>query len=493
MQQAEKKQIKLPLEIPADRIGLPTGGAVVTKCTFFHAGEAEPEEIAQMYDFRFPADVCRYEGVIRPLDPEAPEIRFTVGVPENWNGKVIQRGGAGINGYIPPCSMPLHGQDRENMSALQQGYIVFESDSGHQIVNHDITDCRWMQNRECFENFAYQSLKKTKDAVIYFVEQLFGRTPERVYFYGGSNGGRECMKAVQNYPLDYDGAVCFFPVLYWVLKVLMDSRNAHALEQIGVNGMMDEEQCGKVAETAVKLCAGTDNNLTNVIQDWKGADAKREQVAEAVEKTVTKEQFEMLQTLAEPMSLSFPLAFGEVTLPGYEVYAGTDMTSHFSSLAQCQIAGGRSLSDAVLANALAQDADYDTHRFWAEDWEDRILYLSEWLDAYGTDLDAYGRAGGKLILVQGTVDPQVTVGGTVQYYEKLKERYGTEKLEEFVRFYVAPGYGHGTDGTFLITADFVSILDDWVEKGEGPEDIVVKDISQKTAGRTQVLRKYRAE
>lgn len=484
------KRIPLPLEIPAGAIGLPTRGAEVTKCTLFHTGDKDPEPFSRLFDLAFPADVYKYEGVIHPVDPRAPDIRFEAGMPLEWNGKLIQQGGSGVNGFVPPSCMPLHGQDRERASALQQGYAVFGSDSGHDIINGNMLDCSWMMNQECFENFAYHSLKKTKDVMVYLTEQVYGKKADRVYFYGGSNGGRECIKAIQNYPEDYDGAVCFFPVLYWVLKVLMDARNGWALEETGGLNWIDRGKWENISQVIMDICDGLDGAEDHIISNIKAASEKRSEIEAAVRKIVTSEQFGMLEMLASPMSLPFQLAYGDVRLPGYPVFEGTPMFSHFEVLAEAYRTGQRSVSDNIMAAVFAQDPDFDTHQFEPEEWKDRIREISRWMDAYDANLDAFAKKAGKLILVQGTVDPQVTYHGTVRFYEKLRERYGEEKLGRFMKFYLAPGYGHGTDGTFLITSDFLSALDKWVEEEKEPENLVVTDRSPESFGRTSPLYEY---
>ena len=68
--------IQLPLEIPSDRIGLPTGGATITNCTLFHAGEKDSRLFANYFGLSFPVDVYKYEGVIHPVDPEALDSRI---------------------------------------------------------------------------------------------------------------------------------------------------------------------------------------------------------------------------------------------------------------------------------------------------------------------------------------------------------------------------------------------------------------------------------
>ncbi len=482
--------IQLPLEIPADIIGLPTRGATITDCTLFHAGGKDTGPLAMAFGFFFPADVYRYEGVIHPVDPEAPDIHFEAGMPVMWNGKIIQQGGGGVNGFVPPSSMPLHGQDREKNTALEQGYVVFGSDSGHAIINGNMMDCSWAMNQECFENFAYLSLKKTKDVVMYLTELVYGKKPERVYFYGGSNGGRECIKAIQNYPEDYDGAICFFPVLYWILKVLMDVRNGDTFELIGEEGRIDQETYDRILKVTMDICDELDGAKDNIISNWKAASEKRKEVEEEVQKIVTLEQFEMLRQFAAPMSLPFPLAFGEVSLPGYQAFEGTSLLSHFSSLNSTRDAAQLSGGDSLIANVFVQDPDFNPRQFDPVQWKDRIQEVSRWMDAYGADLDAYKKKGGKLILVQGASDPLVTAHGTIQFYERLVDRYGKEQLDKFMKFYLAPGYGHGTDGTFLITSDFIGALNEWVEEEKEPKDLVVYDRNPATTGRTRPLYEY---
>jgi len=70
------------------------------------------------------------------------------------------------------------------------------------------------------------------------------------------------------------------------------------------------------------------------------------------------------------------------------------------------------------------------------------------------------------------------------------ERYGQEDLKKFLRFYLAPGYGHGTDGNFIIVSDFLHALDTWVEEGMAPGTLTVTDRNPQTAGRTRPLYAY---
>lgn len=148
---------------------------------------------------------------------------------------------------------------------LTQGYVVFSSDGGHQAPPENYWDCRWALNDESLENFAHAALKKVRDVVYYLAERFYGTKPQYVYFAGGSNGGRECMKAIQNYAGDYDGAICFYPVLYWVLKVLLDHRNGNALSDSGEEAWIDAGTYREVMRIIMDECDHLDGARDNVI------------------------------------------------------------------------------------------------------------------------------------------------------------------------------------------------------------------------------------
>ncbi|MBN8933911.1 MAG: tannase/feruloyl esterase family alpha/beta hydrolase, partial [Rhizobium pusense] len=81
-------------EIAASTITLPTTGAKVLSATL--VGAADPGNKSGEY--------CRVVGETRPVDPDAPKIIWQVNLPSAWNGKMLQYGGGGYNGSLPPTS-----------------------------------------------------------------------------------------------------------------------------------------------------------------------------------------------------------------------------------------------------------------------------------------------------------------------------------------------------------------------------------------------------
>ena len=62
-------------------------------------------------------------------------------------------------------------------------------------------------NDEAVINQAYAAYKKTYDVALWLMSKQYGRKPERMYFLGNSEGGREALIAAQRYPRDYDGVI----------------------------------------------------------------------------------------------------------------------------------------------------------------------------------------------------------------------------------------------------------------------------------------------
>lgn len=483
------KKLNTPLKIKAEKIALPTSGVTIDTCTLLHTGDAGTSTISQRFQLYVDTDMYSIEGRIHPVDHEAQDIHFELGIPLKWNGKLIQAGGGGLDGYVIPSIFPMTGQDPEK-SALKQGYAVVGSDGGHSMEEGNPWGCRWALNKEMLMNFASEQLKKTKDAASILLEMVMGKQPDKVYFYGGSNGGRECMKAIQNYPDDYDGAICFFPVLYWVLKILADCRIADALEDYGDKGIINAKLQEKIKQIALEVCDNLDGASDGLVSNLCEAAKKSVVVEEKIKKLLTKEQFEILRKIGDDMSVPFPLGYGEVTLPGYQIYEGTPINLHLTSTPEKRESGPAAGGDEFLKYAVVGEENYDVRHFEPENWKTELQNVSKLLDAYSTNLDRFFEKGGKLLMVQGTADPLVCVYGTNQYYERLIERYGKEKLDQSMRYYVVPGFGHGPGGDFLLSTDMIGALDQWVVNEISPKDMIAVDLNESTRGRTRPLCEY---
>jgi feruloyl esterase len=100
--------------------------------------------------------------------------------------------------------------------------------------------------------------------------------------------------------------------------------------------------------------------------------------------------------------------------------------------------------------------------------------------ANNPDLRAFKAKGGKLILYHGWAD--AGAGGipplmTVDYYETAEKTMGgPAATRDFFRLFMIPGMGHCGGGEGASRIDFVSYLENWVEKGQAPDVMVGEHI-----------------
>ena len=138
------------------------------------------------------------------VELNADPIRFEVNLPETWNGKALQFGGAIFDGYLHESDGRRNTVlgDKGQPTPLARGYATYGSDSGHHkhylllpdIFNLGNSDFGF--DKEERRNFTADSLKETRDVATVLMLARYGTLPRRMYFIGGSEGGREAMKVV---------------------------------------------------------------------------------------------------------------------------------------------------------------------------------------------------------------------------------------------------------------------------------------------------------
>ena len=177
------------LKIPASDIWLPSGGATI----------ASAQTATVPLDPLNPGatrDYCKVLGAVAPVDPNAPPVNFEVNLPAEWNGKAVQYGGGGSNGVLITGLAPLRDARRDTPVPVARGFATWGTDSGHD--NSKLAEPRaFALNDEALVNMAYASYKKTHDVGVRIATAFYGRAPSKIYFYGGSEGGREALRRLE--------------------------------------------------------------------------------------------------------------------------------------------------------------------------------------------------------------------------------------------------------------------------------------------------------
>ncbi len=170
---------------------------------------------------------CKLLGNIANVDAKAQRINFQVNLPTNWNGRSVQYGGGGFNGTLINGLTLVPAQRYDLPAPLSQGYATVGTDSGHQSPP-GTSPMAFALNDEMLANFAHASYPKVRNVSAALMQRAYGRAPQKLYFVGSSEGGREGLTMAQRYPNAFDGIFSRVPVIHWTGLQFAGARNGIA-------------------------------------------------------------------------------------------------------------------------------------------------------------------------------------------------------------------------------------------------------------------------
>ena len=481
-------------QLPAEAIHLPTRGAVVEAAVSSAPGDAD-------------GDYCRVTGVIQSVDAKAQSIHFRVNLPANWNGKAVHLGGGGYDGLlVDGLHVSFAGAQDEHPVAA--GYVTFGSDSGHQSKGFmDPAPGEFALNEEELVNFGGAQLKKTHDVALRLIQQYYGAPPQRVYFYGNSQGGHEGLIVAQRWPNDYDGVVSIHPAYDFTPLQLSGLHLGQVLYR-SPEAWLSPAKVQLIAAAVLRTCDKLDGLADGIIGDVAGCrvafklDSLRcEDGKDSGSGCLSDEQIKTARAFDQPTVFGFtlqgelgsfarwPLLTGAFT--GGPSFMGLGLSPKPSTPPAPTDAFLLFMADQLVRYMASHDPSAVSLNFVPGQHVEELKRVSNLIDANDPNLDAFRAHGGKLLLLHGTIDMAIAPENTVSYYDRLLKRYGVEPLHTFTRFYMVPGFGHG-DGTFQMRWDGLTALDKWADAGKEPLNQVVTDGAPTTAGRARPLCEYPA-
>ncbi|MCI0146937.1 tannase/feruloyl esterase family alpha/beta hydrolase [Paraburkholderia sediminicola] len=481
--------------LPPELIALPTAGVQIESAAMVAATAPGNQQ---------GGEYCRITGRIKALKASTPDIRFDLNLPRRWNGRALQIGGGGYNGVVVSGTgvMPFS-PDR---APLAQGYATFGDDSGHvgdsSLAVFGLVD-------EAVTNFGYAHLKKTHDAALALIARAYGRPPQRMYFAGGSTGGREGYTVMQRYPDDYDGVIANSPALNFTGVRLMGVKIGQA-EFATPGGFIPPLLLEHVVQRTLAICDRLDGAADGIISDVAGCGEHEAEViaslrcagrAPSHDECLTDAQLSTLLAMRDGLSLPYTLAWGVTGYRGYNVFQGTHLSGMLGLAHQPErlpvptfFANGYLFAqgDGYIRYFVTRDAEFDSLRFdplHPGKYRAQLVALSQTIGATNPDLARYIARGGKLITLQGLADEVISPNQTIAYYEALIDRFGIDQVDAFMRLYMVPGFQHGS-GVFIPSVDLLGALDNWVTRGVAPETLTATDIAAATNGRSRPLCRY---
>jgi feruloyl esterase len=419
------------------------------------------------------SSVCIVRGTI--VSSPASTINWAVEVPEpsQWNGKTLTVGGGGFDGFIPT--------DAPYYQAMYRGtanqYVKIGSDSGHQSTGFE-----WANDDVALRNHAYEANHLVLEVGTRIALEMFGRTPAKRYMFGQSNGGRSGLAAIQHYPDDYDGVIALQPAI---------SQQAHEAN-VGPTmerhlysdpaNWMSPAKVQLYAAAEMAACDGLDGAADGIISNVSACHYVPTNLLCAGsdnDACLTAGQIETMRLIYTDKATPVTFTRGQTGYPRFS--RGGAATSDFAFFVFGSSFAARDAFNYMVADETARlleqnpEASGMTHD--PAQWQAGYTRLANQIDTNEPDLSAFAARGGKLIIWYGTADTCVSLYRTADYFDSVKEALGTDKVNGFARMITTPGVGHVMDGPGPQTMDLIDAMDQWVEAGQAPDNLVASKLA----------------
>jgi feruloyl esterase len=467
---------------------------------------------------------CEVQGTINErsgANGQQYAIKFHLRLPAAWNGRFFFEGGGGSNGNLGNALGSLQGQQRTNALAL--GYAVVSQDSGHDNqANNDPNrngTVTFGFDPQARLDFGYNSYDQVAQAAKALITRFYGRAPDRSYYVGCSEGGREGMVMSQRFPSYFDGILACAPGFNLPKAALFGhSVDAQALAEVAkaagvydrfgqpfLNKTFTDEDLDLAAQAVLSACDSLDGLADGIIDNFPACTSalvsqKLTAIACKGPKRTTclsSAQITALQKIfAGAKNSKGDILYadwawdrgiggktGETFNQGWRVwkmgaYDSQANSAIIAGLGAASVAAGfttpptpvTTSGGAQLAYLLGVDLDRDASKLAAKTGEYTQTAL-EYMMASSTDLSAFKSHGGKLIIVQGVSDPVFSIKDTLNWWTELN-RVNNGRAEDFARLFAVPGMNHCAGGPATDQFDAFTALVNWVEKTSVPDRIV---------------------
>jgi feruloyl esterase len=418
---------------------------------------------------RLPMDYCRVQAIAKPTRDS--EIRFEVWVPSaNWNGKFEQIGNGGFAGGFYYAWMAR---------VLSLGYAVASTDDGHQ--SQDGTDASWaLDHPEKVKDYGWRAISETALASKLIVRKLTSKAPDKSYFAGCSDGGREALMMAQRFPTYFDGIIAGAPA--YAMTRLLSGGAVRVAELGGKIDRLPQPQLALLQRHALQNC-GTGAPYLKDPRQCRVDLAALKCTAGQTDTCLTEAQINTARVMYGERKDPATGAVLYAVLPGAEGVKGSWDAWLTGGDDQTQPAGVK-FTWNYLAYMVMSDPKLELEKVTEADVVRGARRYAPIMDSDNPDLSAFKAHGGKLIQYHGWNDPAIPPGYSLEYRQRMTAKTGD--ADSFYRLYMVPGMLHCRGGDAPTDVDWQAALENWVEKAAPPAELVASD----GKGATQTLQPF---
>jgi pimeloyl-ACP methyl ester carboxylesterase len=415
---------------------------------------------------------------VSDVDGQTYRIGFEMRLPTDWSGRYLYQANGGLDGNVV-TALGRAGSE----SGLQLGFAVISSDAGHAASMGPAFGI----DPQARLDYGYQAVGTLTPMAKALIEAAYGRSPDRSYMTGGSNGGRHTMVGAARYADQYDGFLAVAPGFNLPQAAVAQVWGAQqwatvATNVADLNSALTPAERQVIASAILARCDGLDRLEDGMVQD-----SERCQEAFSIERDVPTCEADRdgACLTAEQKSVVADVFAGARTSDGEEIYSSFPLDP---GLAQGNWAFWKFFASRILdpgaigfifgtppdpsipASPLTADIDAIAQSIYATSG----IYTESGMEFMTppdpTRLDTLRERGGKMIVVHGASDGVFSVDDTASWYDELDANYH-QKADQFVRYFEVPGMGHVSGGPATDQYEGLTALIDWVEHGSAPDRI----------------------
>ncbi len=403
------------------------------------------------------ADLCRVRLRLQPVP--GSDIKVEVWLPDAWNSKLFGFGGAGFDGGLSP------GGANSLNKAVVDGYAAVQTDVGHKPVPGLEA---WVHKQpQKVVDFGHRGNHLAAVVAKQVIAAFYDQPAKRAYFLGCSNGGRDGLMMASRYPEDYDGVIAGAPARRY-LEVLTQLLWYHQAVH-GTGGAPKlESKLGLVHDAIIKKCDRLDGVMDGIMENplrcrFDPSELKCKKSEDA--SCLTRNEVDAFRKIYGGPRLSSgkqissgPALGSEGPANNWSAWVTTDQTAVFGQ----EFYRWMVFDDpGWKVESFNLDRDYPVGR-------ERIAPI---VNVDSSDLGAFARRGGKLILYQGWDDPIIAPADTIKYYDEVRKHIGAS-ADDHVQLFMVPGMTHCAGGSGAWSFDLQPLLENWMERGERPQRVI---------------------
>src|SRR5579862_535505 len=358
---------------------------------------------------------CRVSAVLHPVKDSS--ISTEVWLPEHWNHRYLQGGNESFGGSIPYVELA---------AGVRLGFAVAVDDDGHEA---DDIDARWGLNApDKVTDFGHRAVRETALNATRFVASYYSERPQRAYFSGCSDGGRDSLMAAQRDTDLFDGWLVGAPENDLTREQASELFLAQASARL--SAAITPEQLRLLAQAAQSRCDNKDGVVDGLISDPLGCDfdpASLSCAAAAGKPCIPAAQL----TAIEQIYNGWHDDKQRIDIPGLRYAMGTEddpgqWTVWLSGLSPATPLGAhQAFAAQFFAFLVYADPTLNILTLDPGDaYKRAVQHVGAAVDANSTDLSRLRAAGKKIIQYHGWADVGVPAQFSLDYYHAVEQRMG---------------------------------------------------------------------